>query len=347
MLVEQEPDFDYYADSFGKTPLLGAVTLALQHEDDNSVRIRKLMIQKQTSQIKLPIGDDRWTVLHSTAASGDLSAIEDIIQFGADCLGLLDKDGRNFLHLAADRGHVNVVEHVLGLRELSVNILNGQDNYGDTPLHIAARKGNTNSALCLLYDSRVNKMIKNGQGQTAVDLVTFDYDKNRAQVFGVRDTVNEKQLKDQSDFDLVVCALIATVSFTAGITVPGGYISEGTNKGMAVLYKEISFEAFVIANICALLLSLSAVFSHFSTRLLQKRKDIDFHVRLATIFTLGAIFTMVVAFITGSYAVLAISRGLSITVCVLSSSFFLYAFYAIVQIVMQYTRSPSSIPSTS
>lgn len=29
-------------------------------------------------------------------------------QFGADCLVLADKDGRNFVHLAVDHGHVNV-----------------------------------------------------------------------------------------------------------------------------------------------------------------------------------------------------------------------------------------------
>lgn len=346
LLVDQEPDFDYHIDHSGGTPLLIAMQLALQHGDPNSASIRKLLIEKQAGQIKLRIGDAGWTLLHHAASKGDLGAIEDIIQFGADCLEMVDNEGRNFLHLAAMHGHVKVVEHILQIGNISENILNAQDNYEDTPLHIAAKKGNASAGLCLLYDSRVSKTIKNGKGQTAVELITFHYDKERAGVFGVRDAMNEKELKDQSDFDLVVCALIATVSFTAGITVPGGYISDGPNKGMAVLSKKIAFEAFIITNTCALLLSLTAVFSHFCTRLMHKRKDIDFQVTLATYCTLGAIFTMVVTFITGSYAVLAISKGLAITVCVLSGSFFILAFYGIWRVAMQY-KKPTGGSSTA
>ncbi|KAF9611590.1 hypothetical protein IFM89_033594 [Coptis chinensis] len=87
--------------------------------------------------------------------------------------------------------------------------------------------------------------------------------------------MGEKELKDQTDFDLVVGALIATVSFTAGITVPGGYISDGgPNQGRAVLSNEIAFKTFVISNTFALLLSLYAVFSHFCARRLDNKEHI-------------------------------------------------------------------------
>lgn len=168
--------------------------------------------------------------------------------------------------------------------------------------------------------------------------INFEFDKERAGVYGVRDLVNEEELKEQSSFDLVVCALIATVSFTAGITVPGGFFSDGPNRGMAVLSKKTAFGAFIIANTWALLLALSAVFCHFCTRLMHKKKDIDFLATLATFCTLGAIFTMVVAFVTGSCAVLSISRGLTITVCVSSGSFCILAFYAICKVAIQYKR---------
>ncbi|KAL5712366.1 hypothetical protein ACHQM5_014550 [Ranunculus cassubicifolius] len=342
LFVDPERDIEYHADGTGLTPLLAAMRIAQLRGDPNSVNIRKLLIQKQKSQIKLRVGDAGWTALHYATSKGDLSAIEDIIQCDPQCLEIVDNDGRNFLHLAAMSGYVKVVEHILGTKEITETILNAQDNFEETPLHIAAKKGNASTALCLLYDARVDKMIKDAKGQSAVELITFEYDREKAGVFGVREAVNEKKLKEQSDFDLVVDALIATLSFTAGITVPGGYISEGPNQGMAVLSKKTSFEIFIIANTFALLLSLSAVFSHFCTRLLHKRKDINFQVTLATVCTLGAIFAMVIAFITGSYAVLAIREGLAITVSVLSGSFFVIALYSISRVAMQNLKRTSN-----
>ncbi|KAL5714789.1 hypothetical protein ACHQM5_016701 [Ranunculus cassubicifolius] len=151
--------------------------------------------------------------------------------------------------------------------------------------------------------------------------------------------MNDKELKDQSDFDLVVGALIATVSFTAGITVPGGYISDGPNSGLALLANHASFEAFAIANNLALVFSLYAVFSHFCTRHLLKREDIIYQLNVATLCTLAAIFSMMVAFIAGSYAVLIISKRIAITVSVTSACFFLFAIRAILRIVSQHKKS--------
>ncbi|PIA29045.1 hypothetical protein AQUCO_06300012v1 [Aquilegia coerulea] len=252
---------------------------------------------------------------------------------------LVDNEGLSFLHLAAEYQNVNVLTHVLAMKDLDASFLNLKDNYGNTPLHIAAETGNQTMVEWLLYDPRVDKMTKNAKGQKVLDAITFDYDKEKAKIYGVRDKMDERVLKDQSDFDLVVGALIATVSFTARITVPGGYISDGPNSGLAVLSKSASFEAFVISNNFALVFSLYAVFSHFCTRRLLRREDIIYQLNVATFCTLGAIFAMMVAFITGSYAVLSISNRIAITVCVNTCCFFIFALRALVRMVMQYKHS--------
>lgn len=165
--------------------------------------------------------------------------------------------------------------------------------------------------------------------------ITIEYDKKRAGVYGVRDRVNEKELKDQSDFDLLVGALVAAVAFTAGITVPGGFISKGAKQGMAVLAKDLPFEIFIISNNFALALSLYAVFSHFCTRRLLNREDIICQLKVAVFCTLSAIFAMMVAFMAGSYTVLAISKRLAIVVCVSFACIFIFAFRAVWRMSMQ------------
>ena len=55
------------------------------------------------------------------------------------------------------------------------------------------------------------------------------------------------------EYNMVVTALIATVTFAAGFTLPGGYDGNaGHNQGMAVLVRKAAFKAFVISNAMAL-----------------------------------------------------------------------------------------------
>ncbi|KAL5731483.1 hypothetical protein ACHQM5_004206 [Ranunculus cassubicifolius] len=312
-----------------------SLRLALDREYSE---IRKLLLEKLPDQSKI-VGEDGWTSLHYATSIPDLDAIEDILRSCPACSTVVNDNGQNFLHLAASLKMDSVVKHITESEYIVPEVLNIQDKYGYTPLHIAAETGEESLVLLLLYDKRVNKRTENLKGEKALDAIKFKYNKKKAGVEDVRDKVDEKELKDRSDFDLVVCALIATVSFTAGITVPGGYINDGPNNGKAVLYKEKLFEAFVMSNTFALMFSLCALFSHFFTKHLYSEKDINFHKSLATCCTLLAIFTMMVAFVTGSYAVLSLSERLAISVCGISSIFFIFAFYAISRMAFYAIRS--------
>ena len=81
---------------------------------------------------------------------------------------------------------------------------------------------------------------------------------------------NKRSTKDDSvnkarQNELVAATLIATVTFAAGFTVPGGFISEkGPDQGAAILTKNIAFKAFVILNSMSMILSSLAVFIHLS-----------------------------------------------------------------------------------
>ena len=60
-----------------------------------------------------------------------------------------------------------------------------------------------------------------------------------------------KRVRSAGETNLLVATIIATVTFTAAFTVPGGYESGGDNQGLAVLSKEAAFKVFVIANALA------------------------------------------------------------------------------------------------
>ncbi|XP_039166771.1 protein ACCELERATED CELL DEATH 6-like [Eucalyptus grandis] len=69
-------------------------------------------------------------------------------------------------------------------------------------------------------------------------------------------TLSERGIMDAQ---LLVAGLIATVSFTAAFTVPGGY----NDDGMAVHNGRPFFRTFVTSNPLAFIFSVSAIFLHF------------------------------------------------------------------------------------
>ena len=140
---------------------------------------------------------------------------------------------------------------------------------------------------------------------------------------------------------VLVAALVATVTFAAAFTVPGGYKNE---QGTPVLVKNAAFAVFVISDAIAMVLSTSALFMHFFWARFGTRGQMEEHIKLnfsywTSTLTIWAIPPMVIAFITGSYAVLAPSLWLAITTCFIGAAFFFFAYKAytvIARIILKY-----------
>ncbi|KAF8008822.1 hypothetical protein BT93_K2464 [Corymbia citriodora subsp. variegata] len=107
------------------------------------------------------------------------------------------------------------------------------------------------------------------------------------------------RLKGISGTHLLVATLIATVTFTAGLAVPGGYKDEGKEDGMAALATKAAFRIFLIANALAFYCSTLSVFLHFLTSV-----EHNFHLllrftKLAAMLTYVSIITLMIAFTSG------------------------------------------------
>jgi hypothetical protein len=144
-----------------------------------------------------------------------------------------------------------------------------------------------------------------------------------------RNKEEEEALSRARESHLVVAALIATVTFAAAFTLPGGYKND---RGTAILAKKAAFIVFVISDAMSMVLSILAVFIHFLISLIHgfemvKDKVIDEDTTeilfvVATLFTMIGMGTMIIAFVTGTYAVLEPSLELAISTCLIGLSFF-------------------------
>ncbi|XP_065625286.1 protein ACCELERATED CELL DEATH 6 [Quercus suber] len=130
-----------------------------------------------------------------------------------------------------------------------------------------------------------------------------------------------------SQHHMVVDTLIATVTFTAGITMPGGFIQEGPHSGSPVLMRNTAFKAFIITNTIAMVQSCSAAFFHlFMPLLFDEQNPGDFSFLLASLAffaSVSSMGTMMVAFVLGTYAVLMHSWGLAVANSVIGLFYFI------------------------
>ncbi|KAI9196528.1 hypothetical protein LWI28_024678 [Acer negundo] len=121
--------------------------------------------------------------------------------------------------------------------------------------------------------------------------------------------------------ELVASTLIATVTFTAGFTVPGGFVADkGPDQGNAILSRNTAFRAFVILNTMSMILSSFAVFNRISIGSVSiHHQDLRKLVK-NTIFGQGLInssmVAMIGAFVSGTCAVLRNDKSLAASACV-------------------------------
>lgn len=121
-----------------------------------------------------------------------------------------------------------------------------------------------------------------------------------------------------TSYTSLVAILIATITFAAAFTLPGGYSNDAGNEGLPIMAGKIAFQAFLISDSLAMFSSLAVAF----ICIIARWEDFEFllYYRSFTknLMWVGYIATAT-AFATGLYTVLAPRLlWLAITICLMS-----------------------------
>ncbi|XP_059288154.1 protein ACCELERATED CELL DEATH 6-like [Lycium ferocissimum] len=283
-----------------------------------------------------------------------------------DCWEMLNSRGQNFLHVSILNNQKKVVRLLLKHEKWHI-LADEKDNDGNTPLHLLAASHWSLVPVRLRAHPSAKKMSFNKENQTPFDVAfsltgTTNTDKRIFKRrlrhgrpgrcdFEIKCKNTQKQQRENKDnrdlkgrlqdvmnltqVHLVVAALLVTVTFAAGFTLPGGFDSDpGPNKGMAILIRKTAFRAFVVSDAIAFTCSAGAVFSYFlivaRAATTRKLKTLYRLYKIATTLQLVAISAVVIAFVTGMYATLANSVSLAVTVCVIGCISFLLYFLILI-----------------
>ncbi|KAK7826171.1 ankyrin repeat-containing protein [Quercus suber] len=128
-----------------------------------------------------------------------------------------------------------------------------------------------------------------------------------------------ERVRSAGETNLLVATIIATVTFTAAFTVPGGYESGAVNSGSAVLSKRAAFKAFMIADAVAFASSSASILIYMYSANIRRAlpfSDRRRKTELALLLSEFSISALLIAFMTGTYAVVPHSLGISVAVII-------------------------------
>ncbi|KAM4113792.1 hypothetical protein ACJW30_04G022800 [Castanea mollissima] len=305
------------------------------------------------------------TALHIAAHRGHHWVMNSILEYCPDCCELVDERGWNALHFIVNSSSSEWAKYgseSILKKSLLSNLLNEKDARGNTPLHHHSKS--LHYLKDVMCNNRVDQMAFNKQNLNAYDIaltseelsdrkfmeITPAFIDNGCRAGLRKPTGNLPKRKDYepdwkvrkdrfvsimketSQYHLVVDTLIATVAFTAGITMPGGFTGqEGPHSGSPVLMRNTAFKAFIITNTIAMVQSCSAAFIQlFIPLLFQDKNPGEFSLILASLafcLSISALGAMVLAFVLGTYAVLMHSLGVAIANSVIGLFFFIPLFF--------------------
>ncbi|PSS33808.1 Protein ACCELERATED CELL DEATH like [Actinidia chinensis var. chinensis] len=350
-LLGWKPSLTKEADKYGWTPL----HCAARQNDVKSMR-ELLLPEHKYIAYQIAKEDGKKTALHLAALHGKVEAMEELLSHCPDCWEMVNDRGQNILHIAIEYEKVNVISCILK-RQWIGNLLNQKDNEGNTPLHMLAASSCFHLVLNqLICHPLADKCAFNKDNLTPRDIATSvdSFRLYEASIIKMLDVVKAPRgwrniahddserltewKKNRAEFrnqiqglinkignnNIIVTALIATVTFAAGFTLPGGYDGNaGPNQGMAVLVRKAAFKAFVISNAMAVICSTSAVFVFLIATFYVTERKIITRYDIGFVLMLISLVAMMIAFITGTYAILATTPGigLAIAVCVIGCSF--------------------------
>ena len=164
-MLEKFPNAILETDESGRIPLHYAAHIG-------NVDIAELFLQKNNS-VAYKTDKEGMSALHISVKNGNGGVMRAIIKRCPYACELLDNKSRTALHLAVESGSINAVKILL--KELAFgDLINEQDEDGNTAFHLAAINRHYRILAMLAHDRRVDKLAMNEEGMITADIVQLD-----------------------------------------------------------------------------------------------------------------------------------------------------------------------------
>ncbi|KAL6897901.1 hypothetical protein ACP4OV_006860 [Aristida adscensionis] len=347
-------------DENGSTPLHFAASL---HFPGNRTRQKRVSTVSQLlhadSFVAYEPNNEGLYPVHIAAMKNRCIALDVLLTRCPGCMGLRDNKGRTFLHVAVQNKATTVVRYACDREVKFASIMNIQDKDGNTALHLAVEARHLGMVSALLKNQGVCLNLMNNKYQTARDIAkskirqgfyfTWNPDKLifrllrlvwaspsccvkdikevTSDVGDVGEKEESEKLTSSTQVLGIGSVLVATVTFGATFTVPGGNIADDhTNGGTPTLAARWYFDAFMVANtlafICSSVATACLMYAGMAMVSLPSRRR---HFNRSWFFVSSSVTCLTTAFALGVYLLLApVARPTAIAICSISPLVLLY-----------------------
>ncbi|RWR88245.1 protein ACCELERATED CELL DEATH 6-like protein [Cinnamomum micranthum f. kanehirae] len=331
ILLDKENNFTADADCFGNTVLHYAsaksYSRVLKDKDNdrdkerwtekhNQIQILELLLEANPSLAYVPNRNGDYPLFF--AIRNDFGrAADTILDYCPDSAELVNEKGQNALHLAVMEKIYSTISNLVDRLEFK-KLINEPDNDGNTPMHLATLTNDKRIVKLLIDEGSVDLTVSNKKGLTAMDICGYTKTKNLEPSLVAADGnsgshphphhhsknwQSAKNLKKNASQILPIdLSLVATVTFAAAFTVPGGYKNDGPVAGLPVFMRNAALHAFILSDTIAFCGSLTATILLVYGSAYSEDPFLMFSVLRTCYYISGvAILATITAFVTAVY----------------------------------------------
>ncbi|KAJ4818614.1 Ankyrin repeat family protein [Rhynchospora pubera] len=254
---------------------------------------------------------DGWTILHEAVSVLNEEFVEFILNTPQlhKLINMRDKYGDTALHIAVRKCDPNIVRALLAHKAIDLTVLNNGGNRAEWPLAETTERAKT------LNWNEVLMMMKKAS-PTALTFISSQAAKKEITAKSIEEIKSLTQTYTSNTS--LIAILIATITFAAAFTLPGGYSNDLGSEGLPIMAKKIAFKVFLISDTLAMCSSLAVAF----ICILARWEDLEFLLYYRS-FTKKlmwfAYMATTVAFAFGLYTVVAPHiLWMAILICIVS-----------------------------
>ncbi|XP_078150746.1 protein ACCELERATED CELL DEATH 6-like [Carex rostrata] len=323
-LLVGQSELAYHKDKDGNNPMHRAVL-------ENKLMLVKIFLEYDPNLAYIKHEPTGNTPFISAVEKGYLPIAKEIMSTCPDSVYTPDKNGFNALHDAIYFEKPHLVDYILRTTQLH-RFINQARNNGELPLHAAARKCDPKILRSLLTHTGQDYTAVNVSNSNAVDVVYAQKDSWKTLKWNesftllsnvipsswnyvIRDnakrTIKKEAIEKVQSLTTkytsntsLVAALLATITFAAAFTLPGGFSPDSSDAGQPLFARKAAFQVFLISDTIAMCSSLAVAF----LCILATWEDLDFllNYRKTTRALMWCAYgATAIAFGTGLFTVIA------------------------------------------